>query len=136
MLGVDTEVSIREVARGAGISPFHFIRQFDAVFGVTPHRFRTQRRLERARELLAAGHSVTETCFSVGFSSLGSFSDLFTRTIGTTPSGYRRRLVQVLQAAPMLIPGCLGLMTGLPRDAFRNSREARVANTRHSPITR
>lgn len=136
MLSEDTEVSVRDVARDAGISPFHFIRQFDAVFGATPHRYRTQQRLERARELLAAGYSVTDTCFAVGFSSLGSFSDLFTRTIGATPSSYRRRLVQVPRSTPMLIPGCLGLMGGLPRDAFRNSREAPGTVTRHSPTTR
>ena len=85
-------VSIEDVAREVGISPFHFIRQFEAVFGLTPHQFRIQSRLDRAKHLLAmGGHSVTDVCMEVGFSSLGSFSDLFTRRVGATPSAYQRR---------------------------------------------
>jgi len=85
-------LSIEDVARQVRISPFHFIRQFEAVFGSTPHQFRIQSRLERAKHLLASGrYSVTEVCLEVGFTSLGSFSDLFTRRVGETPSAYRRR---------------------------------------------
>jgi len=115
--------SIEEVARAVGISPFHFIRQFESVFGLTPHQFRIQSRLDRARRLLAAGqHSVTDVCMEVGFSSLGSFSDLFTRRLGTTPSAYQRRLrplVRVPGTLPReLVPGCLSLMASLPPSAF------------------
>jgi AraC-like DNA-binding protein len=116
-------LSIESVARTVGISPFHFIRQFEAVFGLTPHQFRIQSRLDRARRLLAAGqHSVTDVCMEVGFSSLGSFSDLFTRRVGTPPSTYQRRLramVQVPGSLPhVLTPGCLSLMACLPPSAF------------------
>jgi AraC-like DNA-binding protein len=112
-------LSIEEVAREAGISPFHFIRQFEAVFGLTPHQFRIRSRLDKARLLLALGHhSVTDVCMEVGFSSLGSFSDLFTRRVGETPSAYRRRvraMVSVPGTLPSrLIPGCLSLMAALP----------------------
>jgi AraC-like DNA-binding protein len=122
-------LSVEEVARVAGISPFHFIRQFETVFGLTPHQFRIQSRLDRARRLLAAGgHSVTEVCVEVGFSSLGSFSDLFTRRVGETPSGYRRRaraMITVPGKLPRaLFPGCLSLMGSLPPSAFRSFREA------------
>jgi AraC-like DNA-binding protein len=120
--------SVREVARAAGISPYHFIRRFEAVFGATPHQLRIRSRLDRAKQLLAGGDSVTEACFAVGFESLGSFSDLFTRRIGETPSAYRRRtrrLVAVPGAWPVeVFPGCLSLMWHLPAYAFRNSREA------------
>jgi AraC-like DNA-binding protein len=121
--------SIREVAREAGISSFHFIRQFDAVFGHTPHQLRIQARLERAKRLLAMGElSVTDVCMEVGFSSLGSFSDLFTRRVGETPSSYRRKaraMVQVPGVLPReLFPGCLALMSSLPPSAFRSFREA------------
>jgi AraC-like DNA-binding protein len=135
VLREDTAITVRDVARDAGISPFHFIRQFEAVFGATPHRFRTQARLERACTLLSAGQSVTEVCFAVGFSSVGSFSALFSRSVGTAPSAYRRQFVQVAWPRPV-IPGCYGLMGALPRDAFqpgspgvrtiRNSREASI----------
>jgi AraC-like DNA-binding protein len=121
--------TVEEVAREAGISPFHFIRQFETVFGRTPHQFRIESRLDRARRLLAAGrHSVTEVCFQVGFSSLGSFSDLFTRRVGETPSGYRRRARAMIsvpgQLPRALFPGCLSLMGRLPPSAFRSFREA------------
>jgi AraC-like DNA-binding protein len=121
--------TVEEVAREVGISPFHFIRQFETVFGRTPHQFRIESRLDRARRLLAAGRlSVTEVCLEVGFSSLGSFSDLFTRRVGETPSGYRRRaraMVSVPGKLPRaLFPGCLSLMGSLPPSAFRSFREA------------
>lgn len=125
--------SIVDLAREVQISPFHFIRQFDAVFGVTPHQFRIQARLDAAKHLLAAGqHSVTDVCMEVGFSSLGSFSSLFTERIGEAPSAYRRRvraMVQVPGVVPAaLTPGCLLLMGRLPPSAFgppvRSFREA------------
>jgi len=125
--------SIADLAREVQISPFHFIRQFEAVFGVTPHQFRIQTRLDAAKHLLAMGrHSITDVCMEVGFSSLGSFSALFTQRIGEAPSVYRRRvraMVQVSGAVPRdLTPGCLSLMGRLPPAAFapsvRSFREA------------
>jgi AraC-like DNA-binding protein len=119
--------SIEQLARAVDISPFHFIRQFEAVFGLTPHRFRTRWRLDRAKRLLAQGRSVTEVCMEVGFSSVGSFSDLFHRQVGAPPSVYARRLralVQVPGSLPPLSPGCLSLMALLPPSAFRSFREA------------
>lgn len=85
-------VSIGDAAREACLSPFHFIRRFEAVFGETPHQFRTRERLVVAQRLLARGHSVTDVCLDVGFSSLGSFSSLFTRRIGVSPARYQRSL--------------------------------------------
>ena len=111
----DRRLSIREVAREAAMSPFHFIRRFEAFFGATPHQFRIQSRLERAKHLLAlSDYSVTDVCMEVGFSSLGSFSALFARRFGTPPSAYRRQ-VRSLIAVPgelprELAPGCLSLM--------------------------
>jgi AraC-like DNA-binding protein len=111
----DRPLTIDEVAREAAISPFHFIRLFHALFGETPHQFRIRSQIERAKELLAVGDSsVTEVCMDVGFSSLGSFSDLFARRVGTPPSAYRRNvrsMVVVPGTLPKeLIPGCLTLM--------------------------
>jgi AraC-like DNA-binding protein len=116
------ECSVAAIARDVGISPFHFIRQFDAVFGETPHQYRTRARLDRAKQLLAGGASVTEACMEVGFSSVGSFSQLFTRRVGVAPSAYRRRIVQVMTS--FAYRGCFSLMFALPRDAFRNFQEA------------
>jgi len=108
----DERVLIEQIAREAGMSTFQFIRTFDAVFGVTPHQFRIEARLDRAKELLATGdRSVTEVCMTLGFSSLGSFSDQFARRVGTTPSRYR--------GTPRTTPGCLALMA----EAFAISKK-------------
>lgn len=119
--------SIREIANEVGVSPFHFIRQFKAVFGATPHQFRIRARLERAKELLAAGRlSVTEICFEVGMESLGSFSELFSRRVGEAPSDYGRRRQEMAAPGALLRdhePGCLSLMGLLP-DSPQFSRSA------------
>src|SRR5215471_12791864 len=100
----DKPVTLDIVAREAAMSPFHFIRQFRAIFGETPHQFRIQSRLDRAKYLLALEHdSVTKVCMEVGFSSLGSFSDLFERRFGVRPSVYRR-LARSLVAVPGFVP--------------------------------
>lgn len=118
--------SIVDLAREVQISPFHFIRQFEAVFGVTPHQYRIQARLDTAKQLLAMGHhSVTDVCMEVGFSSLASFSALFTRRVGEAPSVYRRRMRAMVllpgTLPPDLTPGCLSLLGRLPSTAFANS---------------
>jgi AraC-like DNA-binding protein len=125
----EDQPSIQYIAGTIEMSPFHFIRQFEALFGVTPHQFRIGVRLDYAKRLLALGnHSVTDVCLEVGMSSLGSFTDLFTRRVGVAPSLYQRRARLVVQGAailpPDLFPGCLGLIRRLPQSAFRNFREA------------
>jgi AraC-like DNA-binding protein len=126
----EENLSVKHIAREVAISPYHFIRQFEAVFGMTPHQFRIRSRLDQAQLLLAMGElSVTEICMEVGFSSLGSFSELFTRRFGLPPSAYKRQaraMVQVPGNFPQeLFPGCLSLMGSLPASAFRNFQEAR-----------
>ena len=92
------------------MSPFHFLRSFSRVFGETPHAFVQRLRLERAKDRLARGASVTEVCFDVGYASLGSFSSLFARRVGLPPSQWQRtvrRQVAVPQAlARLYIPCC------------------------------
>jgi len=132
----DPPLPVREVARRARMSHFHFIRRFHALFGLTPHQYRIRSRLERARILLATGgHSVTDVCMDVGCSSLGSFSDQFTRRTGAAPARFQRTARALAPSPgalpPPLFPGCLSLMTALPAHAFRNFREA---NDARSPI--
>jgi AraC-like DNA-binding protein len=117
MLRETTErpLSIRDVARMASMSPFQFIRQFEAMFGVTPHQFRIDAKLDCAKRLLAlSDYSVTDVCLEVGFSSLGSFSDLFARRVGAPPSVYRRHVRSSVQVPAEWVrrftPGCLSLM--------------------------
>lgn len=119
--------TIRVVAQQLKLSPFHFIRQFEALFGWTPHQYRTHQRLEAAQRLLLLGqHSVTEVCMEVGFSSLGSFSELFKRRLGAAPSEYSRRVYQVPRSL-RLTHNCFSLMGRLPASTFlaaRNFQEA------------
>ena len=84
-------VTLRAVARAACLSEFHFHRLFVRAFGESPHAYLTRLRLDRARLRLASGAaSVTEICAEVGFESLGSFSALFQRRFGMSPSQVRR----------------------------------------------
>ena len=113
----DRPVSIREAAAAAGMSPFHFIRRFRALFGETPHQFLIRARLDRAKRLLASSdRSVTDVCLEVGFTSLGSFSDQFARRVGMAPSAYRRQARARHADRPRgardacAAPGCLTLM--------------------------
>ncbi|HWC81582.1 MAG TPA: helix-turn-helix transcriptional regulator [Pseudonocardiaceae bacterium] len=80
------------LARTALMSPGHFSRRFRAAFGETPYSYLMTRRIERAKTLLRRGDlSVTEVCFAVGCTSLGSFSSRFTELVGESPSAYRAR---------------------------------------------
>lgn len=120
LLAADETTTVREVARQVSLSPYHFIRVFGALYGDTPHQLRTRVRLDRAKALLAGGTSVTDTCLEVGFSSVGSFSALFTRWTGAPPSAYRRSVAVPRSFSPIYVPGCLGMLARLPS----NFREA------------
>ncbi|NZA27227.1 helix-turn-helix transcriptional regulator [Luteimonas sp. SJ-92] len=98
-----------DIAAEAGLSRYQFIRRFAAVFGETPHQLRQRHRLERAREMLLLGElPVTDVCLAVGFSSLGSFSSLFSRRFGMSPSRFRKFASGGDPARHQ--PGCLTLM--------------------------
>lgn len=84
-------ITLSDISRAANLSPYHFLRAYKEVFQETPHDFVTRLRIDRAKTLLAKGsHNVTEACFEVGFSSLGSFSMLFSRQVGLPPSEYQK----------------------------------------------
>jgi AraC-like DNA-binding protein len=83
-------LDVPALARIARVSEAHFIRTFRATFGETPHRYLQRRRVERAMFLLRETDlSVTEICFEVAFTSLGTFSRTFREIVGETPTEYR-----------------------------------------------
>ena len=85
-------LDVPAMARAALMSPAHFSRKFRAAYGETPYSYLMTRRIERAMAMLRRGdRSVTEVCFAVGCSSLGTFSTRFTELVGMTPSAYRRK---------------------------------------------
>jgi transcriptional regulator GlxA family with amidase domain len=84
------------LARKASLSTWHFHRLFSLAFGMTPHQFLIEARINRAKELLASGsYSVTDACVAVGYMSLPSFSAKFRLRVGRSPSQYRREVQQV-----------------------------------------
>lgn len=105
------DLDVARVAATAGLSKWHFVRVFATQYGLTPGAYLSRRRIERAQDLLRfANLTVTEVCFAVGFSSLGSFSSAFTARVGQTPSAYQRHWRR--RGSPR-IPGCVLLMWGL-----------------------
>jgi len=99
-------LNVRTVAAVAHLSEAHFSRSFRATFGETPHRYLQRRRVERSMFLLReTDRSVTDICFDVGFTSLGTFSRTFRDIVGETPSEYR------LGHEPIPAPNCI-LMAG------------------------
>jgi AraC-like DNA-binding protein len=104
-------LEVEQLAAVACLSKWHFHRLFAATYGVTPAAYLSERRVERAQDLLRATNlTVTEVCHAVGFSSLGSFSTRFREVVGESPSAFQRRYAA--SGAPR-IPGCYVFMWGL-----------------------
>lgn len=106
-------INAGEIANEACYSKFHFIRTFKSIYGKTPHQYLTAVRVDQAKDMLQDGRSVTEACFAVGFDSLGSFTGLFKRRTGLTPSEYQRqklaRKTQMQEEPLRFIPSCFAM---------------------------
>jgi AraC-like DNA-binding protein len=113
-------LDVEALARGAHMSAGHLSREFKRAFGESPYSYLMTRRIERAMSLLRRGDlSVTEVCFAVGCSSLGTFSTRFTELVGMPPSAYRNHAVGPTAG----MPSCVSKQVTRP---VRN-REARSA---------
>jgi len=119
-------LDVSAIARAALMSTAHFSRQFRAAYGETPYAYLMTRRIERAKALLRGGDmSVTDVCFAVGCTSLGSFSARFTEVVGETPSAYRARDHSTLAG----VPGCIA------RDLTRPGRKpSRIGEARRASV--
>ncbi|MGO9342882.1 MAG: helix-turn-helix domain-containing protein [Acidimicrobiales bacterium] len=106
-------LDVPAIARTALMSSAHFSRKFRGAYGETPYSYLMTRRIERAKAFLRQGMSVTEACFAVGCTSLGSFSSRFTEIIGETPSQYRARDHRDLE----IVPSCVSMYATRPRRA-------------------
>src|SRR5581483_8637251 len=114
-------LDVEALARGAHMSAGHFSRQFRLAYGESPYAYLMTRRIERAMALLRRGDlSVSEVCFAVGCSSLGTFSTRFAELVGLPPSVYRRRAAEAMTG----IPPCVAKQVTRP---IRN-REAAPAS--------
>ena len=114
-------LDVEALARGANMSSGHLSRQFKLAYGEAPYGYLMTRRIERAMALLRRGDlSVTEVCFAVGCSSLGTFSARFSELVGMPPSAYRR----MAEEGTAGIPACVEKQITRP---IRN-REATAAS--------
>src|SRR3978361_206920 len=97
-------LDVEALARGAHMSAGHLSREFRVAYGESPYAYLMTRRIERAMALLRRGdRSVTEVCFAVGCSSLGTFSSRFTELVGMPPSTYRRNAIQTTVRLPSCV---------------------------------
>jgi AraC-like DNA-binding protein len=110
------KIDLDNISDEAYFSKFHFIRLFKSAYGKTPHQYLKWVRIEKAQQLLKNDKGVSETCFMVGFESLTSFSGLFKRTVGESPSSYvarQRELRQKANESPFsYIPKCYAYQHG------------------------
>ena len=115
-------LDVEALARGAHMSAGHLSRQFRQAYGESVYSYLMTRRIERAMALLRRGDlSVTEVCFAVGCSSLGTFSTRFTELVGLPPSVYRREAARATAG----IPSCLARQVTRPirnREALTTAR--------------
>lgn len=108
----DTPITIGDLSREVALSPYYLIRAFKHVYKQTPHQYLVGRRIARAKELLRNSElSITEICVTVGFESLGSFSTLFRKVAGVSPSAYR--INSQPTPDPTYIPLCICLLHGI-----------------------
>jgi len=97
-------LDVEALARGAHMSAGHLSREFRLAYGESPYSYLMTRRIERAMALLRRGDlSVTEVCFTVGCSSLGTFSTRFTELVGVSPSAYREQATGAVGALPSCV---------------------------------
>ena len=110
------KIDLDNISDEAYFSKYHFIRLFKTIYGKTPHKYLTSVRIEKALQLLRADTSVSEVCFRVGFDSLTSFSGLFRRIVGISPSNYltqqQQLRSQILKAPLAFVPACYAHQNG------------------------
>jgi AraC-like DNA-binding protein len=109
-------LDLDNISDEACFSKFHFIRLFKSMYGRTPHQYLTWVRIEQAKLLLQKGNAVSETCFRVGFDSVSSFTGLFKKLAGATPSAYQKQYLlmqqQIAKAPLQFIPNCFAQQNG------------------------
>jgi AraC-like DNA-binding protein len=103
-------IDVSNISDEAYFSKFHFLRLFKKTYGKTPHQYLTFVRIEKAKELLQANGTVSEVCFAVGFESLSSFSGLFKRVVGLTPSDFleqsQKLKAEMIKTPLKFVPAC------------------------------
>ena len=114
-------INLDNIADEAYFSKFHFIRLFKAIYNRTPHQYLTIVRIEKAKILLKKTVPVSEVCYAVGFDSISSFTGLFKRTVGSTPSAYQlqqeERKADIAKTPLKYIPNCFAENKGWTKNS-------------------
>jgi len=109
-------IDLENIADEAYFSKFHFIKQFKSIYQQTPHQYLISVRIRKATQLLAEGVPVSDVCYAVGFESVSTFSGLFKKLTGNTPSAYlaqQKQIKEQMAEAPLaFIPGCFAAKNG------------------------
>jgi len=87
------KIQINEISRAANLSRFHFIRLFRQHYGVTPNQYLIDKRITEAKKLIKSGKSIGESCTAVGFESVSTFSGLFKKVTGLSPTDYYKKAI-------------------------------------------
>ncbi|WP_205696761.1 helix-turn-helix transcriptional regulator [Conexibacter sp. SYSU D00693] len=120
----DQPLDVEAIARGVHLSAGHFSRAFREAYGETPYSYLMTRRIERAMALLRRGDlSVTEVCFTVGCSSLGTFSTRFTELVGMSPSTYKREAAGSVAGLPSCVTKAATRPVRRPKSAPESVRD-------------
>lgn len=109
-------IDLENIADEAYFSKFHFIKQFKSIYQQTPHQYLIGVRIAKATQLLGEGMPVSDVCYAVGFESVSTFSGLFKKLTGNTPSAYLAQQRQIKEQKIKLplafIPGCFAAKNG------------------------
>ena len=124
-------LDVEALARGVHMSAGHLSREFKRAYGEPPYSYLMTRRIERAMALLRRGDlSVTDVCFEVGCSSLGTFSTRFTELVGVSPSAYRDRMAAEMAESAGETPSCITKQVTRPiRNTSRSIRNGEAPLT-------
>ncbi|MGN6568120.1 MAG: AraC family transcriptional regulator [Flavipsychrobacter sp.] len=103
-------IQVDNIAQEAYFSKFHFIRLFKKIYGATPRQYLITVRIDNAKRLLEKNENIESVCYKVGFDSVPTFSNLFKKRTGSTPSGYQQKYLLLKTSQKTLpkryIPGC------------------------------
>ncbi|MEP6846418.1 MAG: AraC family transcriptional regulator [Panacibacter sp.] len=114
-------IDLDNISDEAFFSKFHFIRLFKTIYNKTPYQYLTAVRIEKAKQLLTKGISVSEACFLVGFDSVTSFSGLFKRIVSLTPAAFQQQQLKRkadIAATPLkFIPNCFAENKGWTKNS-------------------
>lgn len=110
------KIDLDNIADEAFFSKFHFIRLFRKIYRQSPHQYLTSVRIAKAKDMLVKGLPVTETCFAIGFDSLSSFTSLFKKRVGLSPSVYQAEALRIqkeqIEAPLNFVPNCFAESNG------------------------